>query len=104
MSLNKRIGVKIPVLVVLLMLLFLAIPQEAQTTSGKININTAKVEELQKLPRVGPKIAQRIVDFRKENGNFRRIEDIMNVKGIGEKTFIRMKDMISVEDVRTQKK
>jgi comEA protein len=104
MSLIQKDGFKIHVLVVLLMLSLLAIPQSARTAQEKININTADTEELQKLPRVGPKVAQRIIDFRKENGKFLRIEDIMNVKGIGEKTYLRMKDMITVGEARTQKK
>lgn len=73
---------------------------QAQTTSKatdkKIDINTASVVELQKLPRIGEKVAQRIVDFRKENGKFKKIEEIMKVKGIGEKTFGGIKDFITV--------
>ena len=101
---TKNTGLKSGVLVVLFVLSLLAVPPISQTAQDKININTASVVELQKLPRVGAKIAQRIIDFRKENGKFRRIEDIMNIKGIGEKTFLRMKDMITVGDVSTQKK
>ncbi len=62
----------------------------------KVNINTASADELAKLPRIGPAIAQRIVDFRKENGNFKRIEDLMKVRGIGEKVFNQLKDLITV--------
>jgi comEA protein len=62
----------------------------------KVNINTASVDELQKLPRIGSAIAQRIVDYRKENGNFKRVEDLMKVRGIGEKVFNQLKDLITV--------
>ncbi len=62
----------------------------------KININTAPVEVLENLPRIGPKVAQRIVDFRKQNGPFKKIEELMKVKGIGEKTFARLKDLVVV--------
>lgn len=71
----------------------------AQTTSSKaslININTAGVNQFVKLPRVGEKVAQRIIDFRKKNGKFKRIQDLMKVKGIGEKTFNRLKNLITV--------
>jgi comEA protein len=69
-----------------------------QTAKKKININTASLSELQEIPRVGEKIAQRIIDFRKKHGKFKKIEEIMKVKGIGEKTFVRMKDLITVGD------
>ena len=70
--------------------------QKAPAKSSLININTAGVDQLVKLPRVGPTIAQRIIDFREKNGKFKRLEDIMKVKGIGEKTFAGMKKMITV--------
>lgn len=70
--------------------------QAAAKAGDKININTASLGELQKLPRVGPQIAQRILDYRKENGNFKRIEDILKVRGIGEKVFEQLKDLITV--------
>ncbi len=62
----------------------------------KVNINTASAAELETLPRIGPKIAQRIIDFRKENGKFQRIEELMKVKGIGEKLFLGLKDRLTV--------
>jgi len=62
----------------------------------KININTAGVKELAKLPRIGEKIAKRIISFRKNNGKFKKIEEIMKVKGIGEKTFEKLKPEITI--------
>lgn len=62
-----------------------------------INLNTATVTELLQLPRVGPRTAERIVAWRQENGRFRRPEDLMNVKGIGEKTYQRMKAHIAAD-------
>ena len=70
--------------------------QAGKPAVEKVNLNTATLEELQKLPQVGPKVAQLIIDYRKQNGNFKKIEDIMKVRGIGEKTFARMKDMLAV--------
>lgn len=66
---------------------------EAKT---KVNINTAGLKELQTLPRIGEKVAQRIIDFRKKNGPFKRVEDLLKVKGIGEKTFLRFKDRVTI--------
>ncbi|MCX7950703.1 MAG: helix-hairpin-helix domain-containing protein [Clostridiales bacterium] len=63
---------------------------------GKININTAGIEELKTLPRIGDSIAKRIIDYRNKNGRFKRIEDIKNVSGIGEKMFENIKDLICV--------
>ena len=63
----------------------------------KLDLNQATVEELDTLPGVGPAIAKRIVAFREKNGDFKRIEDLMNVRGIGEKTFLRLRDRITVK-------
>ena len=70
----------------------------AQSTAPKarININTASASELESLPRIGPKVAQRIVDFRTKNGNFKKVEEIMRIQGIGEKIFDQIKDLITV--------
>jgi competence protein ComEA len=66
------------------------------SSNNQININTATVAELVALPRVGPALAQRIVDYRATHGPFRAVEDIMQVKGIGPATFAQIKDLISV--------
>lgn len=70
--------------------------RSGQSAIKKININTATAQELTTLPRIGPKKAAAIIEFRNKNGKFQRIEDIMKVKGIGEKTFLRLKDLITV--------
>ena len=67
------------------------------SSGGLININTADETELQKIRGVGPAIAQRIIDFREQNGNFKSIDEIKKVRGIGEKTFEKLKDSITVE-------
>lgn len=72
---------------------------ESTSTSkeeAKVNINTATQNELDGLPGIGPALAQRIIDFREENGNFKSIEDIQNVKGIGDSKFDEIKDKIVV--------
>ena len=63
----------------------------------KININKATVDELATLKRIGPSYAQRIVDYRNENGPFQKPEDIMNVRGIGMKTYEANKNIIICE-------
>jgi competence protein ComEA len=61
-----------------------------------VNINTAPAEQLSRLPGVGPKTAARIVEYRQKSGGFKKIEELMNVRGIGEKTFLKMKDQLTV--------
>ena len=61
------------------------------------NINTAGADELDKLYGIGPKTAQSIIAYREENGGFGSKEEIMNVSGIGEATYSKIKDYISVE-------
>ena len=63
----------------------------------KININTATVEQLVQLQRIGPSYAAKIIEYREANGPFEKPEDIMKVSGIGPKTFEVNKDRISVE-------
>ena len=60
-----------------------------------IDINTATLEELDSLPGIGPTTAQKIIDYRDQNGPFFVIEDIMNVSGIGPSTFDNIKDLIT---------
>jgi comEA protein len=62
----------------------------------KININTATVEQLQTLPGVGPALAKTIIEHRAKVGKFTKIEEMLNVKGIGEKKFQQMKDRLVV--------
>lgn len=65
--------------------------------NGKVNINTASVQELdEKLPGIGPTLAQRIVDYRKIHGSFARVEDLNNVSGIGDKKYAEIQDLIVV--------
>ncbi|MGN0711416.1 MAG: helix-hairpin-helix domain-containing protein [Anaerovoracaceae bacterium] len=67
-----------------------------QQSDSIININTADSSELQKITGIGPAMAEKIINYRTENGSFSRIEDLMKVSGIGEKTFAKFKDKITV--------
>ena len=62
----------------------------------KVNINTATQNELDELPGIGPAIAQRIIEYREENGNFQKIEDLQNVKGIGDAKYEEIKESVTV--------
>jgi competence protein ComEA len=61
-----------------------------------LDLNTATTEQLEKLPGIGPATAKLVVEYREKNGPFKKIEELMNVKGIGEKTFLNLKDRITV--------
>ena len=72
------------------------VSQEQNLNNGQIDINTATLEQLQMIPGIGEAIAQRIIDYRAENGGFDTIEEILNVSGIGEKKFEQIKPRIKV--------
>jgi competence protein ComEA len=60
-----------------------------------INLNTATVDQLMTLPGIGQKTAERILEYRTKSGGFKKIEELMNVKGIGEKSFLKLKPLVS---------
>ena len=69
--------------------------QTAAAEPERININTATAAELESLPGIGPKLAARIVDYRAANGPFQSPEELMNVSGIGEKTYAGLAEQIT---------
>jgi competence protein ComEA len=64
--------------------------------TGTVNINTASIAELQALPGIGAKTAERIIEYRQKNGPFKKVEELMNVRGVGEKNFLKLKGHLSV--------
>ena len=67
------------------------------TSSGDlVNINTADVEQLSTLKGIGPAMAQRIIDYREQNGKFKNVDELKNVRGIGQKKFDALKDKITI--------
>jgi competence protein ComEA len=71
------------------------------TATAPVNLNTATAEQLATIPGVGQKMAERIIDYRQKNGGFKKVEDLMNVSGVGEKSFLKMKPLITVTAPKT---
>jgi competence protein ComEA len=87
--------------VAIALVLAVALVGVAAAASGVVNINTATAEQLQNLPRVGPSVAQRIVEFREENGDFKAVEELLLVRGIGESTFDLIKPYVRIDGSTT---
>jgi comEA protein len=84
-------------------------PRQAQEAArparaaAPLNLNTATADELEALPGIGPATATRILEYRQKNGPFKKIEDLMNIKGIGEKSFLKLKPLLSVTPPRSER-
>jgi competence protein ComEA len=76
----------------------------ASTSELRVDINTADVKELTKLPGLGEQMAKRIVAYREENGPFEKAEELMNVRGIGEKSFLKLQPHLTVGSDKEKKK
>ena len=72
------------------------ITESFEAESGKVNINTATLADLNALPGIGPAKAQAIIDYRNENGVFRSVDDLLNVNGIGPGILENIRDLVTV--------
>ena len=76
-------------------------PKPAATAAAPINLNTATADQLATIPGIGEKTAALIIEYRQKNGSFKKVEDLMNVRGVGEKSFLKMKPLITVAAAKT---
>ncbi len=80
-----------------LLIPLLLIPLVKGEEVPRIDLNKATLSQLNSLPGIGPVIAERILELRKKSGPFKRVEDLMNIQGIGEKKFLKLKDLITIK-------
>jgi competence protein ComEA len=78
-------------------------PKPAPAVTTPVNLNTATAADLQALPGVGVATARLIVEHREKNGGFKKIEELMNIKGIGEKSFLKLKPMVTVAPQKAER-
>jgi competence protein ComEA len=76
----------------------LAATQEARPAAPAqiVNVNSGTVAQFEALPGIGPSMAQRIVTYRDKNGPFKKLEDLMNIQGIGEKSFLKLRPFLTI--------
>ena len=70
------------------------------SASAPVNLNTATAAQLETLPGIGKATAERILEYRQKNGSFKKVEDLMNVRGVGEKSFLKLKPLITVSPTK----
>ena len=90
-------------MLVLLVAVVVGIAAEGDSSTGVVNINTANSQQLQLLPRVGPALAERIITFRESNGPFKRVEELVAVRGIGEKSLEQLRPYVVTKGETTLK-
>ena len=71
--------------------------------AAAVNINTASAADLVTLPGIGAKTAARILEYRQKNGPFKKVEELMNVRGVGEKNFLKLRSQISIGPAKTER-
>lgn len=71
-------------------------PAKSAVAPTAVNLNAATPEQLEALPGIGPRAAQRIVEYRTKNGGFKKVEDLMKIQGIGERSFLRLRPLVTV--------
>jgi competence protein ComEA len=74
----------------------------AKADVGTVNLNSASAAEFEGLPGIGAKTAARIIEYRQKNGPFKKVEELMNVRGIGEKNFLKLKPQLTIASAKAE--
>ena len=77
--------------------------QASAAATTVVNLNTATAAQLETLPGIGKAPAERILEYRQKNGGFKKIEELMNVRGVGEKSFLKLKTLISASTPKAER-
>jgi competence protein ComEA len=96
MKQNRLVATTLAVLFALGLSAGSALAAAKPAPAGKVNLNTASAEQLTAIPGIGDKLAARIVEYRQKNGSFKNVQELMNVKGVGEKSFGKLEPFLSI--------
>jgi competence protein ComEA len=98
MSLKRLVAAALALIVAAALSTGVALAAAKPAPTGKVNLNTASAEQLTALPGIGPKLAARIVEYRQKSGPFKSTQELMNVRGVGEKNFSKIEAYLTVSD------
>jgi competence protein ComEA len=78
-------------------------PPAAKAATAAVDLNTATAAQLETLPGIGARTAERIIEYREKNGGFKKVEELMNVRGVGEKSFLKLKPLVTVTPPKSER-